>query len=140
MSTSSGIKYLRIFILLKASFIEIFKLVKPNNVIDQSILYSDNKITPTNVKLSFFIFVSFFLSLFILSGILLLDSINFENSFKLSILTITNTVSSDLYGLSDINFSSLLTSTKISIIIFMIIGKIELLSIFLIIKKVLFKN
>ena len=140
MSTSSGIKYLRIFILLKASFIEIFKLVKPNNVINQSILYSDNKITPTNVKLSFFIFVSFFLSLFILSGILLLDSINFENSFKLSILTITNTVSSGLYGLSDINFSTLLTSSKIFIIIFMIIGKIELLSIFLIIKKVLFKN
>jgi len=90
--------------------------------------------------LSFLIFISFFLSIFILSGVLVIDSINFENSFKLSVLTLTNTTNSALYGIPEMNFANLLTTTKISLIIFMIIGKIELISFFLIIKKIFFKD
>ena len=71
---------------------------------------------------------------------LILDNINFESSFKLSILTLTNTTASDLYGLSDVNFSNLLTSSKIFLIIFMTIAKIELISVFLIIKQMFFRN
>ena len=70
----------------------------------------------------------------------MLDEINFENAFKLSILTITNTTNSELHGLDNINFSNLLINTKIFIIIFMIIGKIELISIFILIKKLIYKN
>ena len=140
LSNSSGIKFLRIYILLKASFIEIIKLVKPNNVFKQQILNSNHKIDSEIIKLSFLIFISFFISLFTLSGILLFDDINFNEAFKLSILTITNTASSDLYGLKNIEFSNLLTSSKIAIIIFMIIGKIELISAFLVIKHFFFKN
>jgi trk system potassium uptake protein TrkH len=140
MSNTSGVKILRFYILLKASFLEIFKLVKPNNIVNQNILYSNNKINNETVKLSFFIFISFFISIFFLSSLLLFDSINFENSFKLSILTLTNTVNNGIYGLTDINFSNLLTYSKILIIIFMIIGKIELLSLLLIIRKLFFKN
>ena len=140
MSTTSGIKPLRIFILLKSSFIEIIKLVKPNNIFNQYIFYSDKKINNDNIRLSFLVFISFFISLFVLSGILLLNNVSFENSFKLSVLTLTNTTTSNLYGLKDIDFSSLLTSSKISLIIFMTIGKIELISIFLIIKQMFFKN
>ena len=70
----------------------------------------------------------------------MIDDINFENSFKLSILTLTNTVNSDLFGIEKINFSNLLTSSKLSLIFFMIVGKIELLSIFLLFKKYLFRN
>ncbi len=81
-----------------------------------------------------------FISLFILSGILIVDNINFEKSFKLSILTITNTTASDMFGMEDIEFANLLTTSKLSLIIFMIIGKIELISIFLIIKKIFFKD
>ena len=40
----------------------------------------------------------------------------------------------------NLNFSNLLTSSKISLIIFMIIGKIELISVFLIFKKILFNE
>ena len=140
ISNTSGIKFIRIYILLKATSSEILKLVRPNNVINQNIFYTNNKITTDNIKLSFLIFISFFISLFILSGVLMFDSINFETSFKLSILTLTNTTTSELYGINNINFSNLLTSSKISIIIFMIIGKIELISIFLIIKKLIIKN
>ena len=140
ISNSSGIKFLRIFILLKTASFEIFKLVKPYNITNKNMLFSEKKITDSNIKMSFLIFISFFISLLILSGILLLDDINFEKSFKLSILTLTNTVNSELYGTNNVNFNNLLTSSKISLIIFMIIGKIELISIFLIFKKFFFKN
>ncbi len=140
ISTTSGIKPLRIYILIKSSFIEIIKLVKPNNIFNQYILYSDKKIDNENIRLSFLVFISFFISLFILSGVLLLDNISFESSFKISVLTLTNTTTSDLYGLGNIDFSRLLVSSKIFLIIFMIIGKIELISLLLIIKKMFFKN
>ena len=140
ISNTSGIKPLRIFILLKSSFIEIIKLVRPNNIFNQYILYSDKKIDNENIRLSFLVFISFFISLFILSGVLLLDNISFESSFKISVLTLTNTTTSDLYGLGNIDFSRLLVSSKIFLIIFMIIAKIELISLLLIIKKMFFKN
>ena len=119
---------------------EIIKLISPNSVINKTIFNSENKINEDNVKISFLIFISFFFSLFILSSFLILDNIGFEGSFKLSILTLTNTVNSEMYSLQNLNFANLLTSSKISLIIFMIIGKIELVSIFLILKRILFKD
>ena len=140
ISNSSGIKFIRIYILVKTAAAEIIKLVRPNNVFNNSIFYSDRKIDNQTVNLSFLIFVSFFISVFILSSILVLDNINFENSFKLSVLTLTNTTNSSLYGLGNINFINFLSSTKISLIIFMIIGKIELISIFILFRKFLLKD
>ena len=140
ISNTSGIKFTRIYILLKTVYSEIIKLVSPNSVVNKNIFNSDKKITDDVIKISFLIFISFFISLFILSGILLFDSIDFEKSFKLSILTITNTTTSSMYDVEKVNFASLLTSSKLSLIIFMIIGKIELISVFLIIKKIFFKD
>ena len=140
ISNTSGIKFTRIYILLKTVYSEIIKLVSPNSVVNKNIFNSDKKITDDVIKISFLIFISFFISLFILSGILLFDTIDFEKSFKLSILTITNTTTSSMYDVGKVNFASLLTSSKLSLIIFMIIGKIELISVFLIIKKIFFKD
>ena len=140
ISNTSGIKFARVYILLKITSYEIIKLISPNSVINQTIFNSDNKINDNNIKISFLIFISFFLSLFILSSILVIDDIGFERSFKLSILTLTNTVNSEMYNLQNFSFSSLLTSSKLALIIFMIIGKIELISIFLIFKKIFFRN
>jgi len=140
ISNTSGIKLARFYILLKITSSEIIKLISPNSIINKTIFNSDKKITDENVKISFLIFISFFLSLFILSSFLVLDNIGFEKSFKLSILTLTNTVNSEMFSLSYLNFGNLLTSSKISLIIFMIIGKIELISLFLIFKKILFKD
>ncbi len=140
ISNTSGIKFTRIYILLKTVSSEIIKLISPNNIINKNIFSSENKITDENIKISFLIFISFFISLFILSSILIVDNIDFEKSFKLSILTITNTTSSGMYGIEQLNFGNLLTTSKLSLIIFMIIGKIELVSVFLIIKKLLFKD
>ena len=140
ISNTSGIKLSRFYILLKSTSAEIIKLISPNSVINKSIFNSDKKITDENIRISFLIFISFFLSLFILSSFLVLDNIGFEKSFKLAILTLTNTVNSEMYGLENLNFTNLLTSSKISIIIFMIIGKIELISIFLIFKNFFFRD
>ena len=135
ISNSSGIKLSRFYILLKITSAEIIRLISPNSVINKTIFNSENKITDDNIKISFLIFISFFLSLFILSSFLVLDNIGFERSFKLSILALTNTVNSEMYNLQNLSFANLLISSKISLIIFMIIGKIELISIFLIFKK-----
>ena len=135
ISNSNGIKFIRIYILFKSTIVELFKLVTPNIIIDQKILNTKHKINNDNLNSSFIIFICFFISIFILSSILAAGGLNFEKSFKLSILTITNTVNSSLYGVAEINFLNLLTSSKIAIILFMVLGKIELLSLFLIIKK-----
>ena len=140
LSNTSGLKFLRLYILLKSSFSEIFRIVKPNYVVNKNILLSDNKINNEIIKLSFYIFICFFISLFILSSLLLFDNITFENAFKISILTLTNTTNSGIFGLESLFFSNLLTFSKVSIIIFMIIGKIELLSLLLLLKKILTKN
>ena len=140
ISNTSGIKLVRFYILLKITSSEIIKLISPNSVINRTIFSSENKITNENIKISFLIFISFFLSLFILSSLLVIDNIGFERSFKVSILTLTNTVNSEMYGLQNFNFTNLLTSSKISLIIFMIIGKIELISVFLIFKKLFLKD
>ncbi len=140
MSNSSGVKLARFYILLKITSSEIIKLISPNSIINKTIFNSEKKISDDDVKISFLIFISFFLSLFILSSFLVLDNTGFERSFKLSILALTNTVNSEMYNLNNLNFGNLLTSSKISLIIFMIIGKIELISIFLIFKKIFFKD
>tara|TARA_Y100001970_G_scaffold271857_1_gene367817 strand:- start:597 stop:2009 length:1413 start_codon:yes stop_codon:yes gene_type:complete len=140
ISNTSGIKLTRIYILLKTASTEINKLISPNSVINRNLFTTERKITDENIKMSFLIFISFFVSLFILSGILIVDNIGFEKSFKLSILTITNTTTSGIFFTDEMKFSNLLTTSKFSLIIFMIIGKIELISAFLLIKKIFFKD
>jgi len=91
-------------------------------------------------KIAFLVFILFIISVFVLSSILSLDNINFENAFKLSILTLTNTVTSSLYGLDDLSFFDLNSLTKMSLIIFMIIGRIEVIVILFLIKKFIFRK
>ena len=140
ISTSSGFKYTRIYILLKISYQEIYRLVKPINIIDKNLYNTDTKIDDQDVKIAFLVFVTFIVSIFILSSILTLDNLSFENSFKLSILTLTNTVSSALYGMDGLNFLDLNNFTKMSLIIFMILGKIEIIAVIYLIRRFIFRE
>jgi len=140
ISTSSGFKYTRIYILLKISYQEIYRFVKPINVIDKNLFNSEAKIDVQDVKIAFLVFVSFIVSVFILSSILTLDNLSFENSFKLSILTLTNTVSSELYGMDNLSFFDLNNFTKMSLILFMILGKIEIITIIYLIRRIIFRE
>ena len=82
----------------------------------------------------------FILSLFILTILLSFGQIDFESAFKLAILTLMNTVNSSAYGIGDFEFYNLHYFTKYCLILFMIIGRIELLTVLIIIKKFLFKD
>ncbi len=140
ISTSSGFKYTRIYILLKISYQEIYRLAKPINIIDKNLYNSEAKIDDQDVKIAFLVFLSFIISIFILSSILAFDYLNFENSFKLSILTLTNTVTSALYGIDNMNFLDLNNFTKMSLILFMILGKIEIIAVIYLIQRLIFKE
>tara|TARA_Y100000590_G_scaffold61219_1_gene65402 strand:- start:13455 stop:14705 length:1251 start_codon:yes stop_codon:yes gene_type:complete len=139
ISTSSGFKYTRIYILLKISYNEIYKLVKPINIVDKNLFNSDTKIQDQDVKIAFLVFLSFIISIFILSSILAFDYLTFENSFKLSILTLTNTVNSAIYGMGNLSFFDLNNFSKMSLILFMILGKIEIIAVIYLIKKFIFR-
>ena len=140
ISTSSGFKYTRFYILLKISYQEIYRLVKPINVIDKNLYNADTKINDEDVKIAFLVFLLFIISIFVLSSILTLDNLTFENSFKLSILTLTNTVNSSLYGLNNLTFFDLNILTKLSLIIFMVLGKVEIVAVLYLIKRFFFKE
>ena len=139
ISTSSGFKYTRIYILLKISYNEIYKLVKPMNIVDKNLYNSDTKIQDQDVKIAFLVFLTFIISIFILSSILAFDHLTFENSFKLSILALTNTVNSTIYGMDNLSFFDLNNLSKMSLILFMILGKIEIIAVIYLIKKFIFR-
>ena len=140
ISTSSGFKYTRIYILLKISYQEIYRLVKPINVVDKNLYNAEVKIDDQDLKIAFLVFLSFIISIFILSSILTFDNLTFEDSFKLSILTLTNTVSSALYGMNNLSFLDLNNFTKMSLIVFMILGKIEIIAVLYLIKRFVFRE
>ena len=140
LSSTSGIKFVRIYILVKAFLLEIYRLVKPNVILNTKIMYSEKRVNKENISIAFLVFILFFLSLFVLSSVLLTDNLSFESSFKLSILTLTNTAASGIYSLESIDFSNLFIISKILLIFFMIIAKIELLAVLLIIKKIFLTN
>ena len=140
ISTSSGFKYIRFYILLKISYQEIYKLVKPKNIFNRNLFSSDSQFDDQDTKIAFLVFISFIFAIFILSSILALDTLSFENSFKLSILTLTNTVASSIYGMDNLMFFDMNSFTKMSLMIFMIFGKIEIIALLFLIKKFIFRE
>jgi len=139
-STSSGIRFLKIYSLFKYSINEILSYSRPKNIYINKHLFSKEFFKINEIHKHFLSVVVFVLSLLLLTFLLTLSGINFENSFKLSILTLMNTVNSTMYGLGDFSFYDLHFFTKYYLILFMIIGRLELLTLLIICKKFLFKN
>jgi trk system potassium uptake protein TrkH len=138
-STSSGLRFLKIYSLTKYSLNQILSFSKPNKVFMNKLIFSKIIFDFKEINKYFLTIVIFIISLFILTSLLTLGDINFENSFKLAVLTLMNTVNSSAYGINDFDFNNLHFFTKYFIIFFMIIGRVELLSLLLIAKKFLFK-
>ena len=139
-STSSGIRFLKIYSLFKYSINEILSYSRPKNIYINKHLFSKEFFQLDEIYKYFLSIIIFILSLLFLTFLLTLSNIEFENSFKLSILTLMNTVNSSMYGLGDFSFYDLHFLTKYYIISFMIIGRLELLTLLIICKKFLFKN
>ena len=139
-STSSGIRLVKIYSLFKFSINELASHAKPLNIYINKLEFSQSKLETSDINKYFISVLIFVLSLFVLSSLLTISGINLESAFKLSILTLMNTVNSSMHGLNDFNFNDLQYYTKCFFIIFMIIGRVELLTLLIILKKFIFKN
>ena len=139
-STSSGIRFLKIYSLFKYSINEILSYSRPKNIFINKLLFSKINFEQSEIYKYFLSILIFIISLLFLTSLLSISGIDMESSFKLSILTIMNTVNSSTYGLAEFNFNDLHFFTKYSLILFMIIGRVELLTLLIICKKFLFKS
>ena len=139
-STSSGLRFIKIYSLFKYSINQILSFSRPKNIFMNKLLFTKINFDFKEINKYFLTVIIFIISLFILTTLLSLSDISFEKSFKLAILTLMNTVNSTAFGLADFEFYNLHYFTKYCLILFMIIGRIELLTVMIIIKKFLFKD
>ena len=139
-STSSGLRFIKIYSLFKYSINQILSFSRPKNIFMNKLMFAKNNFNFDEINKYFLTILIFILSLFILTSLLSLSGIGFEKSFILSILTLMNTVNSSSYGLADFDFNNLYFFSKNCLIFFMVVGRIELLTILLLMKKFLFKN
>ena len=138
-STSSGIRFVKLFALVKFSLNEILSYSKPNYVYTNKFQLFDTNIDLKDIYKYFLTLIIFVSSFFLLTTLLTISEINFEDAFKIGILTLMNTTTSSMYGLKDFNFYDLNSYTKFILIIFMTIGRFELISLLIIIKKFFIK-
>ena len=138
-STSSGLRFLKIYSLTKYSLNQILSFSKPKNIFMNKLMFSNINFDFEEINKYFLTVVIFIISLFVLTSLLSLSGIQFEYSFKLAILTLMNTVNSSSYGINEFDFQNLQFFSKYFMIFFMIIGRVELLTLLLIVKKFLFK-
>jgi len=139
-STSSGLRFVKLYSLFVFSINELISHAKPKHVYITKLKFSNSKFEVAEVNKFFLTVLIFLISLTLLSFLLSISGLNFENSFKLSILTLMNTVNSNMYSLDVFNFQDLHYQSKYLLIFFMIIGRVELLTIFIIFKKFFFNN
>ena len=130
----------KIITLIKFSINELLSHSKPKQILLNKVVFGKDKIDYGVINKYFLSILIFVVSLTTITFLLSLSGITFENSIKLGLLTIMNTVNSSLYALQDFNFSNLNISAKISLISFMIIGRVEFITLIILIKKYLFKN
>ena len=139
-STSSGLRFIKIYSLFKYSINQILSFSRPKNIFMNKLIFTKINFNFDEINKYFLTVLIFILSFLMLMSLLCLGGIEFENSFKLSILTLMNTVNSHIYGLGEFNFNDLHFFIKGTLIFFMIIGRIELLTILLLLKKFLLKS
>ena len=119
---------------------ELLSHSKPKQILLSKVLFEKKRIDYVVVNKYFLSIIIFVISFTIISSLLSISNINFESSIKLGILTIMNTVNSSLFELNDFNFNAINNISKITLILFMIIGRVEFITIIILLKKYLFKN
>ena len=139
-STSSGIRFLKIFSLIKYSFNELLSHSKPKYILISKITFNEKKIDQSDINKYFLSVIIFIISLLLICFLLTIANNDIVESFKLGILTIMNTVNSNIYGLENFDFKNVDNFSKLVLMVFMIIGRVELLTILILAKKFLFKN
>ena len=139
-STSSGLRFVKIYSLIKFSINELISHSKPKNIFLNKLAFSDKNMNLDDFYKYFLTIIIFIISLIMLSSILSIMGLSIDEAFKLSILTLMNTVNSTMTGLPNFNFQEINHISKYSLILFMIIGRVELITILILCKKFFFKN
>ena len=139
-STSSGLRVIKIISLIKFSLNNLLSHTKPNQIYSNKVSLIDSNTDSSDINKYFLSILVFIVSLFFITILLTISNIDFDTSFKIGILTIMNTVNSSMYGLEEFDFYNLGFFTKFYLIIFMIIGRVELITILILFKKFLFKT
>ena len=139
-STSSGIRFFKLLLLFKFSINELVSHSKPKSLFTNKLSFFNLSFSNEDFYKYFVSVIIFILSLSILSLMLTISGINSEDAFRLSILTLMNTVNSYTSGINNFTFYDLSTFSKLSLMFFMIIGRVELISILIICKKFFFKT
>ena len=139
-STSSGLRFIKIYTLFKFSLNQMLSFSKPRNIFMNKLAFSKINFNLEVINKYFLSIIVFIISLFFLTILLSLFDLDFEKSIKLAVLTLMNTVNSSAYGLDEFNFQNLIYLNKLVLIFFMIVGRIELLTILLLLKRFVFKD
>ena len=139
-STSSGLRVIKVLSLIKFSLNNLLSHSKPNQIYLNKVFLTNSNTNKADINKYFLTIIIFVISLFTITLLLTISEIDLEKAFKIGILTIMNTVNSSMYGVSEFDFYNLSIFPKFTLIVFMIVGRIELLTIFILFKKFLFKN
>ena len=138
-STSSGLRFIKLLALVKFSINDLLSHAKPKHVLlSKSILFF-KIVEKKDLNKYFLSLIIFIISMFMLTLLLTIANINYSEAFRISILTLMNTVNSSLFGLNDYNFTDINIFTKTILMFFMIIGRVELLTVLILMKKFLSK-
>ncbi len=139
-STSSGIRFFKIVTLFKFSINELLSYTKPKQVFLNKDLFNASNINFNVINKYFLSILIFIVSLIVITTLLSISGLSFINSFKIGSLAIMNTASSSLFNLENFDFYNQNNFFKSSLILFMIIGRVEFITILILLKKYLFKN
>ena len=139
-STSSGLRVIKVLSLIKFSLNNLLSHSKPNQIYLNKVFLTNSNTNKADINKYFLTIIIFIISLFTITLLLTISEIDLEKAFKIGILTIMNTVNSSMYGVNEFDFYNLSVFGKFTLILFMIVGRIELLTIFILFKKFLFKN
>ncbi len=139
-STSSGLRFLRLYALFKYSINELLSHARPKNVYIHKFYLSEIEVDKSDLNKYFLSILVFVMSLFSVTFLLTIFGIDITEAFKIGILTLMNTVNSSSYQLNDFTFYDLNNYLKSIFIVYMIIGRVELLTIIILFKKFLLKD
>ncbi|MBL41625.1 MAG: hypothetical protein CMM49_03065 [Rhodospirillaceae bacterium] len=138
VSTSGGVKQLRLIVFFKLTFSELFKLTHPNGV--YPINYMKKNIDENSLRRTWS-FLMTFISIFVLISILFsLVGLGFVDSLSLSTLSLTNTgAGAQLLSLS-IPYYEMDKIVKWIIIISQLLGRIEIMLLLIFISPNFWRN
>jgi trk system potassium uptake protein TrkH len=103
-STSSGLRFIKVYSLFKYSINQILSFSRPKNIFMNKLIFTKINFDFKEINKYFLTILIFVISLFTLTLLLSFSLFDFENAFKLSVLTIMNTFNTSAYGFSDFYF------------------------------------